>query len=758
MFDTGGWGVAETPPVDDCIAGFLDFIALNRVTENLARAATVLAYCDVLEMRLEAAEAAGGDPGETVRGALCDLAVTMTGTRRDASVVHDVAERLHRMPLTALRFVTGSFDWSTVVTITSVLHRAGDETIAAIEYEVCASGGRMRPQALRNRIWRLWMKADPVGAAAARETAKSEEIGVRIDRTGPGEIASLIAKITDLEAAEADALIVEIVGTVCKRDPRSTGTLRAAGLMALLHGEHSLACQCDRGDDCPVAGAADDIPPRRGHLLQIVVAVETLLGLSSEPATLADGTPIDPEVARIVAADAKWQALLTELVEMLKPEQSNAGDDASNNDGSNDDGASDVGPGEGDGPDGGPDGGGPDDGLDGGPDGGGLDDGGPDGGGPDDSGPDGGGPDDGGPDGGGPDGGPDSEGRDHGGPDGNGTDGGGMRNGDGGTGSPDGRSDPDRPDGSDRDRPDGPSRSGHGQSPGDAGPGGCSGSRSGDVSGLLSSSYGPLSPAPPSLLRRVVGMGRVRGAAELPSARLVDAHCLPPVNPILGEESVHDGLVARWLAWIAEQPERARGIFPDGHGGESTPSHSAVTYRPAARVAAFVRAAYRTCTFPNCDVPSARCQIDHLVPFDHDDPERGGWTIVTNLQPVCVFHHQAKTSGAWSTVMLADGAILWSNSLGLRRVTLPELSIAAPRPSRRRRRASARPGSSPEEPTRWELDYSGCAPPTLDDFRSATTDIDRKKLAEKRRAYLEHCRVVHARVRYDRTRYDPPPF
>ena len=29
MFDAGGWGVAETPPVDDCIAGFLDVIALN---------------------------------------------------------------------------------------------------------------------------------------------------------------------------------------------------------------------------------------------------------------------------------------------------------------------------------------------------------------------------------------------------------------------------------------------------------------------------------------------------------------------------------------------------------------------------------------------------------------------------------------------------------------------------------------------------------------------------------------------------------
>ncbi|WP_052073666.1 HNH endonuclease signature motif containing protein [Rhodococcoides fascians] len=725
MFDTGGWGAVETPSVDDCIAGFLDVIALSRVQENLARAGTVLAYCDVLEMRLEAAESDGGDPGETVRGALCDLAVTMTGTRRDASVMHDVAERLHRMPLTALRFVTGSFDWSTVVTITSVLHRASDETISTIEYEVCAAGGRMRPQALRNRIWRLWMRADPDGAAQARETAKSEEVGVRIDRTGPGGISSLIAKITHLEAAEADALIVEIVGTVCKDDPRSTGMLRAAGLMALLHGEHSLACQCDLGDDCPVAGGTDDLPPRRGHLLQIVVAVETLLGLSSDPASLADGTPIDPEVARIVATDAKWQAMLTELVDMLKPEGNSSDDDDDDDDDDGDDGEGDEGEGD-DGPEGGN----------------------PKGGGPSGRGPDGGDPNDVNPDGkSGPDGdsGPDG----HGGSEGD--------SGPDGDGGPDGDAGPDDdagPDGGDRD-----DRRGRG-------PDGVGGSQRGECSGRdPGSSKYPDSGHDPGLrlstgllLRRVVGIGRVRAAGELPSIRGSGDCANSPAVPVLGEESVRDGLVARWLAWIAEKPERARGIFPDGHGGERSPSQAAVTYRPSARVAAVVRAAYRTCTFPRCDVPSARCQIDHLVPFDKDDPRRGGWTIVTNLQPVCVFHHQAKTSKTWSAAMVAGGVILWSNSLGLRSITLPDFSIGSHAGRSRRPKRSSGKETSLSEPTRWELDYSGSAAPTLADFRAASTDMARKRLAEKRRAYLEHCRVVHARIRQDWSRYDPAPF
>ncbi|MDV6263658.1 HNH endonuclease signature motif containing protein, partial [Rhodococcus yunnanensis] len=270
----------------------------------------------------------------------------------------------------------------------------------------------------------------------------------------------------------------------------------------------------------------------------------------------------------------------------------------------------------------------------------------------------------------------------------------------------------------------------------------------------------PVGQSPPGylLLRRVVGIGRVRSAAQLPPIRGICAQACPPANRMLGEESVRDGLVARWLGWIAERPERARGIFPDGHGGECVPSRAAVTYRPSARVAAFVRTAYRTCTFPNCDVPSVRCQIDHLVPFDKGDPGRGGWTIVTNLQPVCVFHHQAKTSKAWSAVMLAGGAILWSNSLGLRAVTLPEFSIASPPRRRRRRKKSAENALSPFEPTRWELEYTGSAPPTLADFRSASSDIARKTLAEKRRAYLDHCRVVHVRIREGHGRCDPAPF
>lgn len=41
------------------------------------------------------------------------------------------------------------------------------------------------------------------------------------------------------------------------------------------------------------------------------------------------------------------------------------------------------------------------------------------------------------------------------------------------------------------------------------------------------------------------------------------------------------------------------------------------------------------------------------------------------LQCLCHFHHQLKTMGLWDAVMLAGGAILWTNSYGEQTITLP---------------------------------------------------------------------------------------
>lgn len=66
-----------------------------------------------------------------------------------------------------------------------------------------------------------------------------------------------------------------------------------------------------------------------------------------------------------------------------------------------------------------------------------------------------------------------------------------------------------------------------------------------------------------------------------------------------------------------------------------------------------------------------RCDIDHVVPFDHRDPRRGGWTIEANLQCLCRLHHRLKTAGYSRVHMLAGGAQWWSHDDGDQSVTLP---------------------------------------------------------------------------------------
>ena len=153
------------------------------------------------------------------------------------------------------------------------------------------------------------MDTDTREAQKARARLRKYERKVYV-RQGTDSMCWLSACLTDLEGAEAQILIDELATSVCDHDPRTLDTRRTNALMALLHGEGFLRCQCDN-PTCPLATTAP--PKRRAHLLQILVSIETLLGLTADPATLPDGTPIDPDVVRVLAEDATWRAILTEM-------------------------------------------------------------------------------------------------------------------------------------------------------------------------------------------------------------------------------------------------------------------------------------------------------------------------------------------------------------------------------------------------------------------------------------------------------------
>ncbi|RKS77677.1 uncharacterized protein DUF222 [Motilibacter peucedani] len=93
-------------------------------------------------------------------------------------------------------------------------------------------------------------------------------------------------------------------------------------------------------------------------------------------------------------------------------------------------------------------------------------------------------------------------------------------------------------------------------------------------------------------------------------------------------------------------------------------------YTPSARTRAFVLARDQTCRHPGCATRAEATDLDHVAPFDHADPPRGGPTTPANLAPRCRRHHNLKTWYGWRTRTTPDGAVVHRTPLG-RTYTVP---------------------------------------------------------------------------------------
>lgn len=129
-------------------------------------------------------------------------------------------------------------------------------------------------------------------------------------------------------------------------------------------------------------------------------------------------------------------------------------------------------------------------------------------------------------------------------------------------------------------------------------------------------------------------------------------------------------------------------------------SESARRYSPSEALARFCRGRDGTCVFPGCQTPAEKTDLDHIIPFDHDDPERGGYTTSDDLGSICRTHHRLKTDGIWAYYRNLDGAYVWihgpnhpDRDPGTRIVTAPAgplAGFAAPMyPDRSRRQQEA---------------------------------------------------------------------
>ncbi|MFH5227373.1 HNH endonuclease signature motif containing protein [Antrihabitans spumae] len=608
MFDTFSLTRAPdgSPRPAESTAEHINLLALHQQEENAAAARKCHAATDSWHMRM-ADEMALGAEGSAITGThsiYAEIALVTGTSHRAAQTLVEVGTALDtRLPLLDYTFRAGDIGYAKVRTICQTLTDASLATLGKIEGDVVAAARHLTPQPLRKEIWRLWIAANPKEAGAVQDAKKVADRTVYIRAGEPG-LASLSACITDIEGAQAQLLIDEIANSVCSADPRSLPNRRADALMALLHGDRILKCQCD-AEACPTQDV--DVPARRTHLTQILIDIETLLGLTNKPARLSDGTPLHPDLARALAEDSTWQAILTEM-RSLAETQGRIPDDTTN--------------------------------------------------------------------------------------------------------------DP---------------------AAGNA-------------------------PAPDRFTcTHYLGSGRKRRPAS-PAVRA--PICLAP-TPIHSNGRVIDEILDAIACDAYLHPRN----HDTGQSRNPTPPPSALTYRPRADVAALVRAAYPTCVFPNCSVPSKNCELDHRIPFDHNNPRNGGWTIFENLQPLCKKHHDIKTRRHWKCRRLPNGAIEWTSPTRLRTVTLPAAGRVAELPAATTTDAHHGPPTPTAPPsyadpvtaddreeylcqtTWWERHMGGAEPPTpvgLATSKSAQQQNDTEYLHQR---YRDHLAIAAER---ERTR--PLPF
>jgi hypothetical protein len=101
------------------------------------------------------------------------------------------------------------------------------------------------------------------------------------------------------------------------------------------------------------------------------------------------------------------------------------------------------------------------------------------------------------------------------------------------------------------------------------------------------------------------------------------------------------------------------------------PALEADTHDPTEAIARHVRAAAPTCSFYDCPRQARSCDLDHDTPWPR------GPTAVTNLDPKCRRHHNAKTSGVMQTRLTSGPAngrrtVRWTLPCSVQVTTSPE--------------------------------------------------------------------------------------
>ncbi len=192
---------------------------------------------------------------------------------------------------------------------------------------------------------------------------------------------------------------------------------------------------------------------------------------------------------------------------------------------------------------------------------------------------------------------------------------------------------------------------------------------------------------------------------------------------------------------------------PDTRVGSADTPHGARRYKISTELARRIRLRDGTCRHPGCSVPADDCDIDHLRPFSHNDPDSGGLTVESNLICLCRRHHRFKTFYDWRYHLSRDGTLTVTTNTGHTVTTDPD------GPLYRWRQQAAEGGPPGEDPLAESGPVRQPSPFGPNPEPQPTHWLQRaKRLAAERRANIAARHAPPPNRPGGQPQDEPPPF
>jgi hypothetical protein len=244
----------------------------------------------------------GGFPAQLSEFISDEVSAALTLSARTADAYLDLALDLAiRLPDTVRALRAGVIDHLKARLIAESTRILSEADARAVEARILPLAGRQTLGRLRSAVSRAVLAVDPEAATRRREEAQKDP-RVRRWQEDAGTAALAGFGLPPADVLEADQRIT--ARALALRDaglPGSLEELRARAYLDTLLGQDSIPSDTTT----PISASAEQPPAGQRRLaarLNLTISLTTLLGLADEPGHLAGFGPLDPSLARELAA------------------------------------------------------------------------------------------------------------------------------------------------------------------------------------------------------------------------------------------------------------------------------------------------------------------------------------------------------------------------------------------------------------------------------------------------------------------------